>query len=226
MATSPPTPPARAARGPEFARRAARRVAASAIVLFARLVTAPQAIWSGVAPDATQRVWFANHSSHADLVLIWTALPEPLRRRVRPVAAADYWLASRLRRFVGCTVFRAVLIDRDARERGADPIGTMADALDAGDSLILFPEGTRNVGEAPLLPFKAGLYHLAKARPEVELVPVWIANLNRVLPKGEFLPVPLLCRVTFGAPLALAEDEGREAFLARARAALLELSAR
>lgn len=207
-------------------RRAARRVVAAAIVLFARLVTAPQAIWAGVAPDATQRVWFANHSSHGDLVLIWTVLPESLRRRVRPVAAADYWLGSRLRRFVGCTVFRALLIERHGRGRESDPIGAMTEALDDGDSLILFPEGTRNTTEEPLLPFKAGLHHLASARPEVELVPVWIANLNRVLPKGEFLPVPLLCRVTFGEPVRLGDGETREAFLARARAALLELSTR
>ena len=214
------------------ARTAATALAGNAILLFARLVTAPQAVWAGVAPDATQRIYFANHSSHGDLVLLWAALPAPLRRRTRPVAAADYWLGSGLRRFVGCEVFRAVLVTRGAPgEPGGDlrgdlrgdPIGDMARALDGGDSLILFPEGTRNVTGRPLLPFKSGLHRLAEARPDVELVPAWIGNLNRVLPKGEVVPVPLLCRVTFGAALTLAPDEDRGAFLARARAALLAL---
>ena len=218
------------------ARTAAAALAGNAILLFARLVTAPQAVWAGVAPDATQRIYFANHSSHGDLVLMWAALPAPLRRRTRPVAAADYWLGSGLRRFVGCEVFRAVLVTRgspggpegglkaDPRgDPGGDPIGDMARALDAGDSLILFPEGTRNVTGRPLLAFKGGLHRLAEARPAVELVPAWIGNLNRVLPKGEVVPVPLLCRVTFGAPLRLGPGEDRGAFLARARRALLEL---
>ena len=99
----------------------------------------------------------------------------------------------------------------------------MASALDQGASLILFPEGKRNSADEPLLPFKSGLYHLAKARPEVDLVPVWIANLNKVMPKGEIIPVPLICTVTFGAPLHVAPDEAKDDFLARASAALLAL---
>ena len=97
----------------------------------------------------------------------------------------------------------------------------MTDALDAGASLILFPEGTRNMTEERLLPFKSGLYHLAMARPQVELVPVWLENLNRMMPKGEIFPVPLLCTVTFGAPLTISAQEDKSAFLERARAALL-----
>ncbi|OYW48349.1 MAG: hypothetical protein B7Z31_15115 [Rhodobacterales bacterium 12-65-15] len=99
----------------------------------------------------------------------------------------------------------------------------MVAALDAGASLILFPEGQRNASPEPLLPFKSGLYHLAKARPAVDLVPVWIANLNKVMPKGEVIPVPLICTLTFGSPLHLAADEPKEAFLDRAMAALLGL---
>ncbi len=197
------------------------RLAGSAIVLFARLVTAPQSLWAGCAPDATQRIYFANHSSHGDLVLLWASLPPMLRTRVRPVAGADYWLGSGLRRFIGRDVFNALLVDR----RGAgDPVADMVRGLDAGSSLILFPEGTRNVTDARLLPFRSGLYHLAAARPGVELVPVWLENLNRVLPKGEVVPVPLMCKVTFGEPIALAPNEERKAFLARAEGALLALA--
>ncbi|MET0749376.1 MAG: 1-acyl-sn-glycerol-3-phosphate acyltransferase, partial [Rhizobium sp.] len=77
---------------------------------------------------------------------------------------------------------------------------------------------------AALLPFKSGLYHLAKARAEVPLVPVWIDNLNRVMPKGEFIPIPVICTVTFGESLRIVAEEGKEAFLARTQAALLALS--
>jgi 1-acyl-sn-glycerol-3-phosphate acyltransferase len=199
---------------------------ATAVALFARLVTGVRGEWSGCAPDTRRRVYFANHRSHADFVLIWTVLPAPLRRLTRPVAGSDYWLKGWLRTFIGERVFRAVLIDRHSIARDADPIGTMAAALDQNSSLILFPEGTRNTSEKPLLPFKSGLYHLAKARPDIELVPVWIENLNRVMPKGEFVPIPLLCTVTFGAPIVLATDEDKTTFLERTRNALLALGTR
>ena len=200
------------------------QLAGMAIILFARFITAVRGIWQGSEPTARQRIYFANHASHGDFVLIWTVLPPSLRRKTRPVAGADYWLKSGLKRFIGGKVFDAVLIDRNREARESDPIETMASALDDGASLILFPEGTRNETTAPLLPFKAGLFHLAKARPAVELVPVWIENLNRVMPKGELVPIPLICTVTFGAPLHLAVSEDKGAFIARTEAALLALS--
>lgn len=206
-----------------FLLSAAARLTGQAISLFARFITAPRAVWQGIEPAPTQRVYFANHSSNGDFVLLWTVLPPALRKRTRPVAALDYWLTSPLRAFIGRDVFNAVLIDRRPEVRLQDPVSQMAEALDEGSSLILFPEGGRNSSDQPLLPFKSGLYHLAKARPEVDLVPVWIANLNRVMPKGEIIPVPLICTLTFGAPLHLAPDEDKETFLARAAQALLAL---
>lgn len=201
-------------------------ICATAVVVFARLVTGVRGNWQGCAPEPRSRVYFANHRSHADFVLIWTILPGPLRRLTRPVAGADYWLRGGLRRFIGERVFRAVLIDRKPVTRDADPIAVMAAALDQQYSLILFPEGTRNTSEEALLPFKSGLYHLARARPDVELVPVWIENLNRVMPKGEFVPIPLLCTVTLGVPMVLRADESKAAFLDRSRNALLALRTR
>ncbi|KAA0683699.1 1-acyl-sn-glycerol-3-phosphate acyltransferase [Neorhizobium sp. P12A] len=194
------------------------------IVLFARAITAVRAVWpeSGVA--SRRVVYFANHSSHGDFILIWTVLPPRLRRRTRPVAGADYWLKSRLNAFIGRDIFNAVLIERDREKRSEDPIAQMTAALDAGFSLILFPEGTRNLTEAPLQPFKSGLFHLAQARPDIDLVPVWINNLNRVLPKGEIVPIPLICTVTFGEALRIGAGEDKAAFLMRAGAALLTLS--
>ena len=201
------------------------RVAAGAITLFARFITAVRADWQGIEPVPRQRVYFANHVSHGDFILLWTVLPPRMRRQTRPVAGADYWLKSPVRRFIGRDVFNAVLIDRNRDTRASDPIGQMADALDGGASLIIFPEGTRNETDAPLLSFKSGIYHLAKARPGVDFVPVWIDNLNRVMPKGEFVPVPLICTVTFGEAMRVGDDETKEAFLTRARDALLSLSA-
>jgi 1-acyl-sn-glycerol-3-phosphate acyltransferase len=205
---------------------AVETLGAMAVIGFARFVTGVRANWRDCAPDPAPRVYFANHNSHGDFVLIWTVLPPALRRLTRPVAGADYWTVSAPRRFFGEQVFRAVLIDRNPDSRQQDPIALMADALDTGASLILFPEGTRNTTEQRLLPFKSGLYHLAATRPDVELVPVWIENLNRVMPKGEVVPIPLLCTVTFGAPLTLRAGEDKAEFLERARAALLALPER
>ena len=201
----------------------AARLTAAAIVGFAQVVTGVRALWRGGAPQALPTVYFANHTSHGDFVLLWAALPADLRSHTRPVAAADYWQGSALRRFIGAQVFRALLIDRQARTDAPDPVQSMADSLHAGDSLILFPEGTRNTGDEVLLPLKSGLYHLARRCPEIRLVPVWIENLKRVLPKGALLPVPLACSVAFGAPLVLQPDESRADFLERARSALLQL---
>lgn len=193
----------------------------TAVTGFARAVTGVRGEWQGCAPEARPRVYFANHTSNGDFVLVWTVLPPALRRNTRPVAGSDYWNVNATRRFIADRVFRAVLIDRNPATRTDDPVRQMTDALDAGASLILFPEGTRNMTEERLLPFKSGLYHLAMARPEVELVPVWLENLNRMMPKGEVFPVPLLCTVTFGAPLTISAHEDKSAFLGRAQAALL-----
>ena len=170
------------------------------------------------------RVFFANHTSHLDFVVIWASLPAPLRERTHPVAAADYWSANRLRRWLALKVFRAILIPRGKITREDDPIGKMAGVLEQGDHLILFPEGTRsldgNIGE-----FHAGLHALTKRCPQAELIPVYLENLNHILPKGEFLLVPLMGSTTFGPPCAGPQpQEGRHNFLNRARSAVLALA--
>jgi len=216
--------PDRAASSRHFMGRLAARCAGAAVLGFARALTAVRGRWEGVEPLDRQRIYFANHTSHGDFVLIWAVLPPRLRKRTRPVAGADYWLSSSIRRFIGGDVFNAVLIERDRDARKTDPVEQMADAIDGGASLIVFPEGTRNVTDTALQPFKSGLYHLARSRPDVELVPTWIDNLNRVMPKGAFFPIPLICTVSFGTPLRLEADEGKQPFLDRAQAALLALS--
>ena len=191
------------------------------IVAATRLVVGGQGLWIGCAPSEKQRIYFANHSSHLDTILVWAAMPPELRRRVRPVAAADYWGKGRLQRRISLGVLNAVLIDRQTRS--SDPLAPLNGALAMGDSLILFPEGTRGTSELPS-PFRPGLYHLAKAFPEVELVPVFLDNLRRALPKGSLLPVPLSCVARFGAPMRLEADETKPAFLERARAAVVALA--
>lgn len=192
--------------------------AASAV----RLLTGARSRWIGCQPNESQRVYFANHTSNLDFVLLWAALPTAVRAKTRPVAAHDYWTNSRVRLHLAEKVFRAVLIERKRVTRANNPLQPMLDALADGCSLIIFPEGGRQ-DEKPG-EFKTGLFHLAKARPTLEFVPVYIENLNRVLPKGEVLPIPILCSVRFGTPLFLGEGEEKNPFIARARAAMLELA--
>ena len=186
-----------------------------------RILTGSQARWWGCPPKAEQRIYFANHQSHADLVMIWAALPRELRRSARAVAARDYWCKTPFRRWLTSAVFNVIYVSRE-RLADEDPLEPLIEAMTAGDSLILFPEGTRGHADEPQA-FKAGLYRLALQFPEVELVPAWINNIQRVMPKGEVVPVPVLCSVTFGVPMRLQPGEERPAFLARARSAVLAL---
>lgn len=188
---------------------------------FVRLLTGAQARWQGCPPKAEQRIYFANHQSHADLVMIWAALPQELRGITRPIAARDYWTSSPLRGWITREVFNAVYVDRQ-RTDDSDPLEPLIQALAQGDSIILFPEGTRGHADEPQA-FKAGLYNLATHFPEVVLVPAWIHNVQRVMPKGEVVPVPVLCSVTFGAPIRLEAHEDRAHFLTRARLAVMAL---
>jgi 1-acyl-sn-glycerol-3-phosphate acyltransferase len=192
--------------------------------LLTRLITGTQGHWKGCPPTAEQRIYFANHQSHFDWVLIWAALPKDLRSTTRPIAAKDYWTASPFRHWLTREVFNAVYVAR-TRTDDQDPLEPLADALNKGDSLVIFPEGTRsNKGEPQA--FKSGLYHLAEQFPQVQLVPAWIDNVQRVMPKGEVVPVPILCTVTFGAPLHLGAGEDKREFLERARDAVLALRPR
>jgi 1-acyl-sn-glycerol-3-phosphate acyltransferase len=186
-----------------------------------RALTGAQARWQGCPPKAEQRIYFANHQSHADLVLIWAALPSELRSITRPIAAKDYWTQTPFKQWITTAVFNAIYVDR-TKTTDQDPLEPLIDALESGDSIILFPEGTRGNQEEPQA-FKSGLYNLAQKFPQVVLVPAWINNVQRVMPKGEVVPVPILCSVTFGAPLVLEPGEERGNFLTRARQAVLAL---
>jgi 1-acyl-sn-glycerol-3-phosphate acyltransferase len=186
-----------------------------------RVLTGAQARWYGCPPMAEQRIYFANHQSHADLVMIWAALPQELRSITRPIAAKDYWTKTPFKQWITTAVFNAIYVER-GRTADQDPLEPLIEALERGDSIILFPEGTRGNSEEPQ-PFKAGLYNLAQRFPHVVLVPAWIDNIQRVMPKGEVVPVPILCSVTFGKPVELEAGEERRVFLDRARQAVIDL---
>jgi 1-acyl-sn-glycerol-3-phosphate acyltransferase len=193
------------------------------LVLLARLLVGAYPRWVGCAPKATQRIYFANHSSHMDTLVLWAALPRSLRANTRPVAARDYWGKGGIKQRIAEEELNVVMIDRAREDPAADPLAPLRDALENGFSLIIFPEGTRNPQPLPS-PFKSGLYHLAHDFPQVELIPVYLDNLHRSMPKGAFLPVPIISTIRFGAPIALQEGEEREHFLERARDAVVALA--
>lgn len=198
------------------------RPSSALLVGFVKLVVGAYARWIGCRPEEAQRIYFANHTSHIDTLAIWSSLPRRLRARTRPIAARDYW-GKGLRRYIATRGFGAVLIDRAREDSTVDPLEPLRAALKAGDSLIIFPEGTRGASATPAR-FRSGLFRLAGEFPSVELIPVYLDNLHRSLPKGALLPVPMVCTVRFGAPMTLAPGEEREAFLERARAAVISLS--
>jgi 1-acyl-sn-glycerol-3-phosphate acyltransferase len=199
-------------------------IIAAAVAMLARLASGPSVRFAGNESRWGQSIYFANHSSHLDFVVLWAVLPGHVRARTRPVAAKDYWETGKLRRFMASQVFRAVLVDRATSNLGQlrAEMEQLIAALDAGDSLILFPEGTRGSGKE-IGPFKSGLDYLARQRPDVDLIPVYLNNLSRIMPKGEFLPVPQLSSVTFGPQLHRLDGESKPAFLARAREAVVDL---
>ncbi len=195
---------------------------AGLIAGFARLLAGATVRFAGYRPATAQRIYYANHSSHLDFVVLWSALPAAERARTRPVAGSDYWDRGAIRQFLAREVFRAVLVDRTGKNRERSPVDDMVAALDVGDSLIIFPEGTRGDGSS-IAAFKSGIFHVASRKPDVDLVPVMIENLNRILPKGEVVPVPILSSITLGAPLRLETGETKEDFLARIREELERL---
>jgi 1-acyl-sn-glycerol-3-phosphate acyltransferase len=193
------------------------------IALAIRLVTGVRMLHEHIIPDRP-RIYYANHSSHLDFVVIWAALPSHLRNRARPVAGADYWQKDALRRWLAGKVFRAVLIPRGKVGREDDPVGRMIAEMDQGHDLIIFPEGTRSM-DGKIADFKPGIYTLARHYPLAELIPVHLENLSHILPKGEFLPVPVMGNAIFGPPCEGPHDgETRRDFLVRARDSLLALS--
>ncbi len=200
------------------------------LIALVKLLVGAQARWVGAAPDPfdkpAQTIYFTNHTSHLDTLALWTALPAATRANTRQVAEKDYWGKGTIKRFIALKVLNAVLIEREVSRHGSiknfDPLAPLLEALSQGDSLIIFPEGTRRAQAEPS-DFKGGLYHLAEAFPNVKLIPVYLDTLHRSMPKGSILPVPLICTVRFGEVVYWQKDEHKKTFLSRAREAVLAL---
>ncbi len=183
-------------------------------------------LWLGVnlrhgerLPQEGPALLVANHNSHLDAMLLVSLLPGRLLPRVRPVAAADYFLRSPL---LAWFALRVVGILPISRRGGEDPLAGAAEALGRGEILVFFPEGSRGEPER-LADFKSGLWHLLKRHPEVPVHPVFMHGLGKSLPRGEGLLVPFVCDVFVGEPLAFTED--RAAFMAGLRGRMDALAA-
>lgn len=162
------------------------------------------------------RIFFSNHTSHLDFLLMWSSLPVDVRRMTVAAAAADYWCKNWVRRWIAENIFDSIMIERASISRNNNPVTAIIYELDKGKSVIIFPEGGRSDGP-DIEALKSGLFHIARKRPDIELIPAYIHNANRVLPKGFALPVPVMCSVTFGNPIVLLPDENKMEFSNRAR---------
>lgn len=170
------------------------------IANFAKLLTGAQGVWVGTLPSKTQRIYFANHTSNLDTIIIWSALPSNLRSITRPVAAKDYWDQKGIRRHIATKELNVVFVERNKETRSEDPLNPLRRALDEGYSLIIFPEGKRNPDVIPG-EFKSGIARLHEEYPHIEMVPVYLENVAKTFPRGAFFPLPINCKAHFGKPL-------------------------
>lgn len=194
----------------------------NALISVLRLVIGVSARWESQPDLSRQRIYFANHTSHMDTLAIIAALPPEARQNVKPIAAKDYWGKNRFLSYVSQKGLNAVLIERKPAT-GENVLQPIMDVVGAGHSIIIFPEGTRSCQALPG-PFKSGLHRLAEAYPDVDLVPVYLENLHRSMPKGKHVPLPILCTIRIGNPIPRIEGEGKPDFLERAREAIVRLA--
>ena len=179
------------------------------IVLFALLVKPFMALFIGLRvrgrehlPRNGQFILVANHASHLDTISLLALFRLTHLRHIRPVAAADYFERNAFVSLFTKTFFNILPIARRGITAENNPIARMQQALAAGQSLIIFPEGTRGTGES-IGPFRSGIAHLVAKLPDVPVVPAYLANMGRSLPKGEIIPVPFFCEIRLGEPLLL-----------------------
>lgn len=199
------------------------------IVGLAKILTGAQAVWKGSLPDSKQRIYFANHTSNLDTIIIWSSLPFELRKTTRPVAAKDYWNQPGIKQHIATKELNVVFVERNKEKRTGDPLDPLREALIQGNSLIVFPEGQRNKESVPG-DFKSGIFRLHQEFPDVELIPVYLENVAKTFPRGAFFPLPIICKARFGAAFKIEQDnpymqndEKKTIFLKEARLKVIDL---
>lgn len=175
-------------------------------------------------PKTGPAIVAANHNSHVDTLLLLTIFPTKTLRKVRPAAAADYFLKDPAMSWFSRNVIGIVPVARHSAGSGEDVLAPAREALAAGDIVVIFPEGTRGPGSDDMGKLKSGVARLAEAFPDAPVIPVWIQGAGRVLPKGKFIPVPMNCAVMVGEPIHW--TGGRTALMDGLREALLALKAK
>lgn len=189
----------------------------------ARLVTGLDVLHAERLPSTGPAIIAANHSSHVDTWLLLSLFPARTLAKVRPVAAADYFLANPAISWFSRQVIGIVPVERRRLERGVDVLAPAKAALAAGDILVIFPEGTRGADPDHMAALKPGVAMLASEAPATPVIPVWIQGAGRVLPKGSWLAAPLTCCVVVGEALYWTGE--RMSFMTALRGALEALAA-
>jgi 1-acyl-sn-glycerol-3-phosphate acyltransferase len=151
-------------------------------------------------PRSGPAIICANHNSHLDTLVLMTIFPLRLLAKLRPVAAAEYFLKNRILAWFALDIIGIIPLQRDRSSHTEHPLAKCSEALERGEILIIYPEGSRGEPES-LASFHSGIAHLAKRHPDVPIYPVFIYGLGKVLPKGEKILVPFFCDLAIGKPI-------------------------